>query len=587
VATALPVGTSLQSLARRFEWISRSAALVKLACSPRPGVPRHRSGSFSRAPGVAGRRPSPLPPRPCPSPGGSSGSSAQGPPSPCSGDVRCASCSFGLSSRALSPRWARPPLVGFVRLSPLRRSTLRVSTPEDPKILFGRTEPSARSCSAFAVSHRLDGFLHPGAAGLSRPAADHEVRRVSVVAPTRSHRSGSWPWRAFPTTRLHTPRRMPLAGSRTASPRPLPSWCCCPLQGSANADPPRPGGRLRAGRAPGGARGVVRGPPGWARSGIGCGEPEPVRAIPHLPRPALAGLLAPPVPGAVPGAGVIRSPEGAGWWILPRGAGGSGSAPVRDEVGTSVIRGTSRSCPGPWTGREGSGEPSMPATSARCRVTSWSPSRPGHQARCDLSVACSRSFHRPPRRPVWDGLGFLPRPGVRFQRAVPGSSTSERPPPGPCSTDESVVTAAVSSDDAPCPSMGFASPPRSSRVRSPSGCAALSGVSSAEASDLLHRRESIPPAVRVGSCPEGPCPCAAGVCPDGESAVLAGAGYPRVPVAAWGPLTSMGFLTSKNAPRSASSVAPVPEALNLNFSVALNFIPILGSTEIVPREAYA
>lgn len=94
---------------------------------------------------------------------------------------RLSSCSFDLSFKALSPRWFNPPLLGFVRFSPLRRSPVWESTPRDPKTPFGRAEPPARSCSAFAVSHRLDGLLLPCGAGLSHPAADHEVRRVSSV----------------------------------------------------------------------------------------------------------------------------------------------------------------------------------------------------------------------------------------------------------------------------------------------------------------------------------------------------------------------------------------------------------------------
>jgi len=78
------------------------------------------------------------------------------------------------------------------------------------------------SCSAFAVSHRLDGFLHPGAAGLLHPAAGHEVRRVSV-ARRQHHPEAALIELASSPRRSHTLRRIPLVSSRTASPRPLPS----------------------------------------------------------------------------------------------------------------------------------------------------------------------------------------------------------------------------------------------------------------------------------------------------------------------------------------------------------------------------
>jgi len=39
VATERPVGTSLQSIEQRFDWTVRSAALMELACSSRPGSP--------------------------------------------------------------------------------------------------------------------------------------------------------------------------------------------------------------------------------------------------------------------------------------------------------------------------------------------------------------------------------------------------------------------------------------------------------------------------------------------------------------------------------------------------------------------
>jgi hypothetical protein len=83
-----------------------------------------------------------------------------------------------LSLRALSPRWVSPPLLGFVRFRPSTDLHSRCPLPE-PEGSFGQDQPRSWSCSAFAVSHRLDGLLHLGVAGLLHPAAGLEVRRVS------------------------------------------------------------------------------------------------------------------------------------------------------------------------------------------------------------------------------------------------------------------------------------------------------------------------------------------------------------------------------------------------------------------------
>jgi hypothetical protein len=89
---------------------------------------------------------------------------------------------------------------------------------------FGSAVLPVDSCSARVVSHHLGGLLRAAAAGLLHPAAGSGVRRVS--------RSGFQATRRLPAGRRgpraadRTLRRVPLANSRTASLRPLPSCHC-------------------------------------------------------------------------------------------------------------------------------------------------------------------------------------------------------------------------------------------------------------------------------------------------------------------------------------------------------------------------
>jgi hypothetical protein len=107
-----------------------------------------------------------------------------------------------------------PPPLGFVYFTPLRRLAHLVSTPGGPEAPFGRAMPIARSCSAFAVSHRPDGLLHLGVAGLLHPAAGHEVRRVSTSRRQLPPGGGSARPRGFPATltpfeEFHSPAAVP------------------------------------------------------------------------------------------------------------------------------------------------------------------------------------------------------------------------------------------------------------------------------------------------------------------------------------------------------------------------------------------
>lgn len=112
---------------------------------------------------------------------------------------------------------------------------------------FGRTMQLVRSRSVSAVSHRSDGFLRSAVAGLLRPAAGHEVHRVSGFRTEDPKVLGLV---CRPHGAVHTPRRIPLVGSRSASLRSLPSCRCRSLRPSIRDRPPYsplgpegPGGR--------------------------------------------------------------------------------------------------------------------------------------------------------------------------------------------------------------------------------------------------------------------------------------------------------------------------------------------------------
>jgi len=84
------------------------------------------------------------------------------------------------------------------------------------------------------VSHHLDGLLRAGASGLLRPEADRGSLRFAMDSPLVSRASRRHARDAeqvddrldcttTPRNAVHTLRRIPLASSRTVSPRPLPS----------------------------------------------------------------------------------------------------------------------------------------------------------------------------------------------------------------------------------------------------------------------------------------------------------------------------------------------------------------------------
>jgi hypothetical protein len=91
-------------------------------------------------------------------------------------------------------------------------------------------DSTARSRSAFVVSHHHDGLLHSKATGLLHPATGQGFDAFPASQPQRSPKAALEAV-GIPRDAVHTLRRVPLASSRTASLRPLPSCRYCPLHG--------------------------------------------------------------------------------------------------------------------------------------------------------------------------------------------------------------------------------------------------------------------------------------------------------------------------------------------------------------------
>jgi len=148
-------------------------------------------------------------------------------------DPRSGPPSLGLPFRALVPGWAREPssrglgrpvIPTDVGQGVHSRSSFRDS--------FGRTVPTVRSRSAFAVSHCLGDFLHLGFAGLLRPAAGRMFAAFHGFETL-----GSLPRIVdLLLATLFTPFEELLVDSRTASPRSVPSCRLLRLQGGAGKD---------------------------------------------------------------------------------------------------------------------------------------------------------------------------------------------------------------------------------------------------------------------------------------------------------------------------------------------------------------
>jgi hypothetical protein len=93
---------------------------------------------------------------------------------------------------------------------------------------FGPTVPTAGSCSAFVVSHHHDGLLRSKVTGLLHPATGQGFDAFPASRLQRSPKAALQTV-GIPRDAVHTLRRVPLASSRTASLRPLPSCRYIPL----------------------------------------------------------------------------------------------------------------------------------------------------------------------------------------------------------------------------------------------------------------------------------------------------------------------------------------------------------------------
>lgn len=80
------------------------------------------------------------------------------------------------------------------------------------------------TCSVPVVSHHLDGLLRTQVSGLLHPEARwSSLRFRAATHPHHRPKSTVWINGAHSRNAVHTLRRIPLVGSRTASLRPLPS----------------------------------------------------------------------------------------------------------------------------------------------------------------------------------------------------------------------------------------------------------------------------------------------------------------------------------------------------------------------------
>lgn len=119
-----------------------------------------------------------------------------------------------------------PPLVGF--FASLSTYPIRVHShyrSEELQLRWSATKPTTRSDPA--LSQRFAGFLRGRARGSIAPHCRTEVRYVSwnpdqcLACPKAALALDLT--NPVPRSAVHTPRRTPLTGSRTVSPRPLPS----------------------------------------------------------------------------------------------------------------------------------------------------------------------------------------------------------------------------------------------------------------------------------------------------------------------------------------------------------------------------
>jgi len=386
---------------------------------------------------------------------------------------------FASSSERSRKRWNRlslvPPLMGFECRPPAGKPPARpLPGAEAP---FGPTLPSADSCSALVVSHHLNGLLRTGVTGLLHPATGQGFAAFCACRlPGRPKALGSSG--CPPRDAVHTLRRVPLASSRTASLRPLPSCRYCPARRSRRPRPvvladrrsPRrvaytltalpAGRRLTLPREAGGRFPCEMGVPaskpevsaaprsaggsGWnwlrrapkssacpvpvrlgSRRSEECRLPGPVR--PDVPAPGGTGspaLRRGPVRLFRRG-GAPSAPKG-GRFPVPAGWGALGSEEPRVPCpGWGGARGAPRGAVCPVPTRSGSQH------SEECRPPD--PVRLGARASEESRVLCPGGAGYPSR---WNGVRGAPKSSgcpvpVRWGWSWPGRNRSAEPPRRP------------------------------------------------------------------------------------------------------------------------------------------------------------
>jgi len=116
--------------------------------------------------------------------------------------------------------------MGFVLVcAPPPICLLRVHSPMTLPPSFGLAPIGDQIAFRLVVSHHLDGLLRAEVLGLLRPKTDRGSLHFEIGTPLSRQPKPTFKWKCSTTPRnaVHTLRRIPLASSRTASPRPLPS----------------------------------------------------------------------------------------------------------------------------------------------------------------------------------------------------------------------------------------------------------------------------------------------------------------------------------------------------------------------------
>jgi len=238
-----PWGRSLQSLEQRFE-SRRPESTRPLSWSLPVLQGPHRLTAASDGE-VAGRGPSPLPPWPSPVTGLASEVFPRRLPR-IEQYVRCDRLLRLGSPPELSLRAGSVTLLSWDSSAcaspPTCRSDVHSRKPFPAP--FGQALPHARSRSASAVSHRLDGLLHPTVAGLLRPAtgqrftafpASRDQHAPEDVSEPRGHspRCGITPFEGSPSPAAvprHRGRCPPVVDTRPTPrcDRPIPTTGAVP-----------------------------------------------------------------------------------------------------------------------------------------------------------------------------------------------------------------------------------------------------------------------------------------------------------------------------------------------------------------------